>query len=163
MFDHLFAFPACLQAAGGILTAADLRGARPRRLEVVETRVMGKTLLTFPPPSSGAVAVSILKQVEARGVPVATSGTLGKHRLLEAMKHSFAMRMSLGDPGDRARPFLDLAALDATVADLLSTEYVLPFPYFPSLSLLSLSPLSLSLSLSFSVPLFLSLCSLCFE
>ena len=30
--------------------------------------------------------------------PLASAGALGTHRLTEALKHAFAMRMNLGDP-----------------------------------------------------------------
>ena len=113
-----------VRAAGGILTAADLAQARPRLLRVLESEVMGRRVAALPPPSSGAVAISILKQIEARRLPVATSGALGKHRLVEAMKNSFAVRMSLGDPGREGRePFLDLKVLEQAVGDLLSPEF----------------------------------------
>lgn len=32
-------------------------------------------------------------------LPLAGAGPLGVHRLVESMKHAFALRMSLGDPG----------------------------------------------------------------
>jgi gamma-glutamyltranspeptidase/glutathione hydrolase/leukotriene-C4 hydrolase len=109
--------------AGGIMTQRDLQRAEPRYLDVLEADFMGMKVLTFPPPSSGSVAVSILKQVEARNVPVATSGALGKHWLIEAMKNSFAVRMSLGDPGTKTKPYLDLATLGSIVEDLVSSDY----------------------------------------
>ena len=112
-----------VQAAGGILTEQDLLSAKPRFLPVVESEAMGMRLITLPPPSSGSVVVSMLKQIEQHHLPVATSGVLGKHWLLEAMKNSFAVRMSLGDPGERERPFLDYDTLSEIVSDLLSSDF----------------------------------------
>ncbi|QDZ21115.1 gamma-glutamyl transpeptidase [Chloropicon primus] len=112
-----------VQEAGGILTTGDLEQAKPRNLEVLEAEVMGMRVVTLPPPSSGAVVVSILKQIEARGFPVTTSGALGKHWLVEAMKNSFAARMSLGDPGTKSDPFLDAAKIEGVVEDLVSPKF----------------------------------------
>lgn len=47
------------------------------------------------------------------------------HRLVEAMKHAYAARMSLGDPGKNGE-FLDLATL---LADLRSPEYAASLRY----------------------------------
>ncbi len=49
------------------------------------------------------------------------AGTLGTHRIVEAMKHAFALRMNLGDPGpDPAAPYVNVTeVLDA----MLSLEF----------------------------------------
>ena len=49
------------------------------------------------------------------------AGTLGTHRIVEAMKHAFALRMNLGDPGpDPAAPYVNVTeVLDA----MLSPEF----------------------------------------
>jgi len=37
------------------------------------------------------------------------AGTLGTHRIVEAMKHAFALRMNLGDPGpDAGAPYVNV-------------------------------------------------------
>ena len=46
---------------------------------------------------------------------------LGLHRTAEALKHAFAMRAALGDPGPPAAPFLDLSR---PLADMLNSSYV---------------------------------------
>lgn len=116
--------------AGGILTEDDLRGARVRMLHPIHADVFGHRVYTLPPPSSGAVVVSILKQLAERRVPAASSGLLGRHRLVEAMKNAFAVRMNLGDPGtgrddpnSRLRPFLDVSKINKVVEDLLSADF----------------------------------------
>lgn len=49
------------------------------------------------------------------------AGGLGTHRTVEAMKHAFALRMTLGDPGpDRAHPFVSVTAV---LAAMLSLEF----------------------------------------
>lgn len=51
--------------------------------------------------------------------PFAGANALGDHHLVEAMKHAFALRMQLGDPGpDHA--FLDL---DEVLSNMLSTQF----------------------------------------
>jgi gamma-glutamyltranspeptidase / glutathione hydrolase / leukotriene-C4 hydrolase len=53
--------------------------------------------------------------------PLAGVGALGTHRVVEALKHAFAVRLSLGDPGpDAAAPFVNVTAV---LADLLSPEF----------------------------------------
>ena len=51
--------------------------------------------------------------------PLASAGTLGTHRLTEALKHAFAMRMNLGDPETPG----GLPDLTAAVDDMLSPEF----------------------------------------
>lgn len=58
-------------------------------------------------------------------VPLPFVGLLESHRLVEAMKSAFALRMHLGDPGDCSSPasprcFLNLTAL---LNDTLSTDF----------------------------------------
>lgn len=64
----------------------------------------GYEVLGAPPPSSGgATVIQILKTLSAFDMPLAALGALGTHRIAEAFKHAFAMRMSLGDP-DVSKP-----------------------------------------------------------
>lgn len=42
--------------------------------------------------------MQILNILESYGSPGAVKGPLGLHRLIEAIKHMFAVRMYLGDP-----------------------------------------------------------------
>ena len=48
-------------------------------------------------------------------VPSGLSGSLGIHRLIEALKHAFAVRMNLGDP--------DFVDVSKVVADMLSPKF----------------------------------------
>lgn len=49
--------------------------------------------------------------------PLAGAGALGVHRSAEALKHAFALRMSLGDPGPEGSdsPYLNLTAVLAAL------------------------------------------------
>ena len=56
-----------IQAAGGIITMEDLAGYRVRWEEPVEHRLrnLGYTVLSSPPPGSGAILTSILGVMDA--------------------------------------------------------------------------------------------------
>lgn len=56
--------------------------------------------------------MQILKILECYN---AAEGSLGLHRLIEAMKHMFAVRMDLGDP--------DFVNISKTVSDMLSPSF----------------------------------------
>lgn len=43
---------------------------------------------------------------------------------VEAMKHGFAVRTALGDPGTSEAPFEHADSIHAAVSDLLSNEFV---------------------------------------
>lgn len=59
------------------------------------------TIQGVPPPSSGgATVMQTINFLSGFPLPMAGSGSLGSHRMVEAFKHAFAMRMSLGDPMD---------------------------------------------------------------
>jgi gamma-glutamyltranspeptidase/glutathione hydrolase len=90
--------------AGGVLSAADLRGYRPVDREPLHTTFLGHRLFTMPPPSAGGVIL-----VEALGTLAAhvkewnrTAGPMQPgylHAVAEALKHGFADRARfLGDP-----------------------------------------------------------------
>jgi gamma-glutamyltranspeptidase / glutathione hydrolase len=90
-----------VRAADGILTARDLAAYRPARREPVVARFGEHTLVTFPPPSSGGIALAqILGALEGRDLAEAGHNSAAYlHLLTEAMKHAFADRAHhLGDP-----------------------------------------------------------------
>lgn len=85
--------------AGGILTMEDLHNYKVEITDAMTVNVMGYTLHGMPPPSSGTLALSLLVNIlDSYGSLDAARGNLGLHRLIEAMKHMFAVRMNLGDP-----------------------------------------------------------------
>lgn len=59
--------------------------------------------------------LQVLNILSQYGVPSGVSGPLGVHRLVEALKHAFAIRMNLGDP--------DFVDVTKVVSDMLSPEF----------------------------------------
>ncbi|KAL9670677.1 hypothetical protein QQ045_008234 [Rhodiola kirilowii] len=105
-----------VRKAGGILTMEDLRGYRVEVTDPVKVNVFGYTLYGLPPPSSGTVGLSLVLNIFASyGTPEAVKGPIGLHRLIEAVKHMFAIRMNLGDPN-----FVNISSY---VSDMLSPSY----------------------------------------
>lgn len=103
-------------AAGGVLTAADLAGVSVIERAPRTVGFRGHRVVTMDLPSAGgAVLAQVLSvldpvDIEARG------SAAYMHQLVEAMKHAYADRARLGDPGvpevDVA-PMLEPARLDA--------------------------------------------------
>ncbi|KAL3352868.1 hypothetical protein AABB24_020716 [Solanum stoloniferum] len=105
-----------VKRAGGILTMDDLRSYRVETPEAVTVNAMGYTIVGMPPPSSGTLGISlILKVLENYVSSNAVKGSLGQHRMIEAMKHMLAVRMNLGDP--------DFVNISSTVSDMLSPSF----------------------------------------
>ncbi|VVB09758.1 unnamed protein product [Arabis nemorensis] len=101
---------------GGIITLKDLQSYRVKVKKPLSADILGYRLLGMPPPSSGGAAMmlvlNILSQYE---IPSGVSGPLGVHRLIEALKHAFAVRMNLGDPDF-------VAEVPKVVSDMLSLK-----------------------------------------
>ncbi|GAA0168747.1 protease [Lithospermum erythrorhizon] len=105
-----------VKKAGGILTMEDLKNYRVELTKAVVVNAMGYTILGMPSPSSGTLGLSlVLNIVESYGTHDAASGPLGLHRVIEALKHMFAIRMDLGDP-----KFVNISK---TAADMLSPSF----------------------------------------
>jgi len=70
------------------------------RTPVVAHDISGFSIVGVPPPSSGGAAISgAARFLASFQTPYATfPDTLSIHRLVEACKHAFAIRMSLSDP-----------------------------------------------------------------
>ena len=105
-----------IQAAGGIITMEDLAGYRVRWEDPVEHRLhnLGYTLLSSPPPGSGAILASILGVMDAyQPTPRDKHRPLTWHRyednraladnfpssprFIEACKFGYAGRTEMGD------------------------------------------------------------------
>ncbi|KAL4199589.1 hypothetical protein AMTRI_Chr03g145660 [Amborella trichopoda] len=90
----------------GIITMEDFKGYV----------VMNHEIFTMPPPSSGGVGLIMVLNVLAQyGSAEALSGTLGLHRLVEAMKHMFAERTNLGDS--------DFVNVEPVISQMLSLNF----------------------------------------
>ena len=101
---------------GGLLSAEDLKGYRPKLRSAVRGRYRDVEVISFPPPSSGGgVLVEILNIIEAFDL-----GAMGRehpaavHRVVEAMKLAFA---------DRAYWYGDPDFVDVPIAELTSKDY----------------------------------------
>ncbi|XWS29479.1 hypothetical protein CRYUN_Cryun24cG0032300 [Craigia yunnanensis] len=105
-----------IQKAGGILTLNDLEKYEVKMREPISANILGLKILSMPPPSTGGVSLMLVLNILAQyAVPSGLSGSLGIHRLIEALKHAFAVRMNLGDP-----EFIDVSKV---VADMLSPKF----------------------------------------
>ncbi|CAA7049694.1 unnamed protein product [Microthlaspi erraticum] len=95
---------------------ADRRSYRVKVKEPLSADILGYRLLGMPPPSSGGAAMMlVLRILSLYGIPSGVSGPLGVHRLVEALKHAFAVRMNLGDP--------DFVDVTKVVSDMLSPKF----------------------------------------
>ncbi|KAB2037059.1 hypothetical protein ES319_D03G047500v1 [Gossypium barbadense] len=105
-----------VQKAGGILTLTDLKKYEVKMREPITANVLGLKILSMPPPSSGGVSMTLILNILAQyAIPTGLTGSLGTHRLIEALKHAFAVRMNLGDP--------DFVNVSQVVADMLSPKF----------------------------------------
>jgi len=94
------AIAAYVKQAGGILTEDDLAGYEPRFREPVRGSYRGYTVHSFPPSSSGGIALietlNILEGFDLGALGAGSSASI--HRIAEAMKLAFADRAAyLGD------------------------------------------------------------------
>ncbi|KAK8587643.1 hypothetical protein V6N12_022128 [Hibiscus sabdariffa] len=105
-----------IRRAGGIMTLNDLKKYEVKMREPISANILDLKVLGMPPPSSGGVsmvlALNILTQY---AVPSGLLGSLGTHRLIESLKHAFAMRMNLGDP--------EFVNVSEVVANMISPEF----------------------------------------
>lgn len=88
-----------VQAAGGVLTVEDLQAYTVLEHEPITVQIMGHTLYSASGSSSGGAAVAgILEFMDGFAQPLASEGLVYNHRLVEAMKNAFAVRLNLADP-----------------------------------------------------------------
>jgi gamma-glutamyltranspeptidase/glutathione hydrolase len=110
------AIAAEVQGRGGLLTVEDLASYRPVLREPLRGAYRGRTIVSFPPPSSGGVALlqalNVLEGFDLAALGAGSSASI--HRITEALKLAFADRAAyLGDPDFVPVP----------VAELLSPAY----------------------------------------
>ncbi len=104
-----------LQAAGGIVTAADLAAYAPASREPLVGAYRDWTVVTMPPPSSGGLVILQVARVLEAWPAVDLSDPMAVRRLVEALEHAFA---------DRARWMGDPDLVEVPVQRLLSDERV---------------------------------------
>ncbi|PKA51589.1 Gamma-glutamyltranspeptidase 1 [Apostasia shenzhenica] len=101
---------------GGIITLRDLQSYQVNIKEPLSSDIMGLNILGMPPPSSGGAGmILILHILDQYGIPSGVSGSVGLHRLIESLKHMFAVRMNLGDP--------DFVNISQVLSDMLSPKF----------------------------------------
>ena len=110
------AIAARVQEGGGLLTLEDLSTYAPKIREPLRGSYRGHDIYSFPPPSSGGVAlIEALNILE--GIDLASHGpgsSASYHRIVEAMKFAFA---------DRAAHLGDADFVDVPVAKLTDKGY----------------------------------------
>jgi len=100
---------AASQQHGGVLTMQDFQRYRVKVVEPLRCTYRGISLLTAPPPGSGAIVCAILNIVE--GYPLASMGihsAAATHVNVEAMRYAFQLRNQLGDPDKVAVPVTEI-------------------------------------------------------
>jgi gamma-glutamyltranspeptidase/glutathione hydrolase len=104
-----------MQAHGGLLSAADLAGFRPRRHAPLEIVYRGRRVATPPPPAGGIVVAEMLRILERFDLVALGHNSAGYIRVVaEAMKIAgLDKETHIGDP-DFAPPPLDMLLSDAT-------------------------------------------------
>ena len=109
-----------VQSAGGIISMTDLEQYLPTLRSPLHADVNGYTIVGVPPPSSGgATIIGAARFLSGYQMPLAgAADTLSIHRMVEALRHAFAIRMSLSDPAFRANVTL------AAVQDLVAGSYM---------------------------------------
>lgn len=83
---------------GGIMTLKDLASYNAKVLEPLVGSYRGYTIITSPPPSSGAVLLAVLNILE--GFSIKKLDSLTFHRIIESWKFGYAQRSFYGDPID---------------------------------------------------------------
>ncbi len=100
---------AAVQAAGGIMTADDLRNYRPHIRQPVRGRYRGHEIISMPPSSSGGVVlIEMLNVLE--GFKLNEQDDAARtHLMIEAMRRAYADRATyLGDPAVVSAPLVRL-------------------------------------------------------
>ena len=104
-----------VRAAGGIMTADDLRNYRAIERPVVRGRYRGYDIVSMPPPSSGGVhLIEMLNILEGYDLGKLGRSEQSLHYMIEAMQRAYADRATyMGDPD----------AVKMPVAGLISKKY----------------------------------------
>ncbi|MBW2541478.1 MAG: gamma-glutamyltransferase [Deltaproteobacteria bacterium] len=110
------AIAARVQEGGGLITLEDLSTYTPRVREALRGSYRGYDIYSFPPPSSGGIALiealNILEGIDLASYGAGSSASI--HRIVEAMKFAFA---------DRAAHLGDADFVEVPVARLTAKDY----------------------------------------
>src|SRR5450755_4873688 len=106
---------AAVRAAGGIMTADDLKNYRALERAVVSGTYRGYDIVSMPPPSSSDVhLIEMLNILEGYDLGKLGRGEQSLHTMIEAMKRAYADRaVFMGDPD----------AVKMPIAGLISKKY----------------------------------------
>lgn len=89
---------AALQAQNGTMTLDDLKNYEVSERKTINIDYRGYKIYTCGAPSGGSTALSILKIIEGYEMSDPDLLHLNTHRLDEAMRFSYGLHASLGDP-----------------------------------------------------------------
>ena len=120
---------AAVQAAGGVMTADDLKGYTAFERAPVRGTYRGYDIVSMPPPSSGGVElIEMLNILEGYDLGHQDDGQV-MHLMVEAMKRAYADRaLFLGDPDQVKAPIEKLISKDyaATWRATIDPEHATP-------------------------------------
>ena len=112
------AIVAASQAGGGILQRPDFASYKVRELEPVGCTYRGYQIVSAPPPSSGGTVMceilNILEGYDLNGMGFHSAAEV--HVLVEAMRHAYLDRNTLGDPDFTSNPVAHLLDKDYAAA-----------------------------------------------
>jgi gamma-glutamyltranspeptidase/glutathione hydrolase len=111
------AIAAAVQAAGGVMTAEDLKSYTAFERAPVRGTYRGYDIVSMPPPSSGGVElIEMLNILEGYDLSHEDAGQT-MHLMVEAMKRAYADRaLFLGDPDQVKAPIEKLVSKDYAAA-----------------------------------------------
>jgi gamma-glutamyltranspeptidase/glutathione hydrolase len=106
-----------IRSAGGVMTEDDLSNYRPLLREPIVGTYRGHRVITFPPPSSGGIALlQMLRMLDRFDLRASGPGSsLTIHRMAEAERRAFA---------DRSRWLADPAFFEVPVRGMLDAAYL---------------------------------------
>jgi gamma-glutamyltranspeptidase / glutathione hydrolase len=111
---------AALRKANGTMTLEDLRNYDVSVRKTISINYRGYKLYSTGAPSSGSVALSMLKIIEGYNMGNLDLRDLNTHRLDEAMRYSYAARGELGDPDF----FNNIEAFEAQMLKPTTAEHI---------------------------------------
>ncbi|XP_048335232.2 glutathione hydrolase 1 isoform X1 [Ziziphus jujuba] len=104
-----------IRKAGGIITMKDLQSYKVKVRKPNYANFQGLEYITSPLPSGGPLMILMLNILALYGNLSGVPDSLFVHREIEALKHAFAVRMTLGDP--------DFVNVTEVLSDTLSIKF----------------------------------------